>query len=118
MNAFIIEFQDRPGEFARIAEAIAQKGINITGFAGVTCGGSGGVAIITNDEDATRAALRGVNATVKEREVVTAAVGADTPGTLAAMARKLADAGLNIEAAFAVGMSGGDAHVAVVTSDA
>jgi hypothetical protein len=43
--------------WARVAEAIAQKGINIEGFAGATAGGAGTVLLVTNDEAGTRRAL-------------------------------------------------------------
>ena len=41
----------------------------------------------------------------------------DQPGSLAKIARKLADAGVNIEAAVPIGMAGADVHVAFATSD-
>jgi len=41
MNAFIVELTNTPGELARVAEAIAQKGINIEGFAGADRRGRG-----------------------------------------------------------------------------
>ena len=41
MNAFIVDLTNKPGELARVAEAIAQKGINITSFAGATAADKG-----------------------------------------------------------------------------
>jgi len=117
MNAFIVELADQPGAFAQAAEAIAQKGINITGFAGLAVGGSGGVVLITNDEAATRSALSSVGAKSREVELVT--VGLENrPGTIAEIARKLADAGINLEAGLAIGMEGDKVQVALATSDA
>ena len=40
------------------------------------------------------------------------------PGTLAKAARRLADAGINIEALLPIGMEGNEVHVAFVTNDA
>lgn len=116
MNAFIVELENKPGALATVAEAIATKGINITGFAGVTCGGNGSIAIMTNDEAGTRSALTGARLTFHEMELVSASI-ADEPGALAKTARKLADAGVNIEAAFGTGMSAGKVTVAFATSD-
>ena len=62
MNAFIIELDNRPGSLADVAAAIAEKGINITGVAGATAAGSGSVALVTNDEGATRSALQAAGA--------------------------------------------------------
>jgi hypothetical protein len=114
MNAFIVELRNRPGELARVTEAIAQKGIDIQAFSGATCGGSGSIALVTNDEAATRTALADAGYAAREIEVVSAALE-HRPGTLAAAARKLADAGINVEAAMPVGMDGGSVTIAFAT---
>ena len=116
MNAFIVDLKNRPGELARITEAIAPKGINITGFSGATCGDSGTVVLTTGDEAATRRTLTDAKFTFKETELVVTAIP-DQPGSLAKIARKLADAGVNIEAAVPIGMAGTNVHVAFATSD-
>jgi hypothetical protein len=106
MNTFIVELKNRPGELARVTEAIAHKGINITAFSGATCGGSGSIALLTNDETGTRNALREAGVSAREIELVSTTLD-HQPGTLAAAARKLADAGINIEAALPIGMESG-----------
>lgn len=114
MNAFIVDLEQRPGTLARATETIAQKGIDITGFAGVTCGDSGALALLTNDEDGTRRALSEAGYHVREIELVSAQI-AGRPGSLAEVARKLADAGINIEAAFPTGMTGSNVTIAFAT---
>jgi hypothetical protein len=114
MNVFIVDLVNQPGQLAKISEAIARKGINITGMSGVTCGGSGAVALLTNDEPGTRKAFQEAGITSREMELVTTALE-DKPGSLATLTRKLADAGVNIEAAMPVGMSGGKVSVAFAT---
>ena len=116
MNAFIVELKNKSGELARVTEAIAEKGIDVTGFAGATSGDSGAVVLITNDEAGTRKALQDARATVREIEIVSAALE-NRPGSLAKAARRLADAGVNIEAAMPIGMSGDKVTVAFATSD-
>lgn len=116
MNAFVVDLENKPGELARITEAIAAKGIDVTGFAGGTCGDKGTVTVLTNDEAGTRAALNDVRCSFREIEAVAATV-ANRPGGLARVARQLADAGINIEAALPTGMSGDSATVVFVTSD-
>ncbi len=59
MNAFIIDLENRPGSLADTAAAIAEKGININGVAGATEWRLGTIALVTNDESATRSALAG-----------------------------------------------------------
>ena len=114
MNAFIVDLKDQPGELARVAEAIAQKGINITAFTGLTAGGSGTVLLTTNDEEGTRRALAEAGCQVRDVELVAASID-HKPGGLAAAARKLADAGINIQAALPMGMSEGKVSIAFAT---
>jgi hypothetical protein len=106
MHVFIISPTNQPGSLATVLEAIAQRGVNVISGAGVASGESGEVALQTNDDDGTRAALEGTG--VPFREVATASAWLDDrPGTFADAARRLANAGVNIEAAFPIGMKDG-----------
>jgi len=116
MNAFIVELKNKPGELARVTEAIAQKGINILAFTGATCGDSGSIVLLTNDEAGTKSAIQGVGATARTVELVVASLG-NEPGTLALVARRLANAGVNIEAALPTGMESGKVNVAFATDN-
>jgi hypothetical protein len=116
MNAFLVDLDNKPGEFARISEAIAKKGINITTISGTTCGSIGRVALATDNDGATRSALAEANCTYSESEVTEATLR-NQPGALAAVARRLADAGVNIEAIMPTGMKGNDVTVAFVTDN-
>ncbi len=116
MHAFIVELTNKPGELARVTEAIAQKGINIEGFAGATAGGAGAVVIVTNDEAGTRRALSDAGTSAREIELVMASLD-HVPGSLAAATRKLADAGINIEAAMPTGMTGDKVTVSFATDN-
>ena len=116
MNAFIVSGQDRPGEMARVAEAIAERGVNITNITCVAWGGQGAIALLTNDEPATRSLLSAKGFPYREVELVACTLE-DKPGTLAEAMRKLADAGVNIEACMPTGMSGNKVSIALATSD-
>ncbi len=116
MNAFIVELKNRPGELAKVTETLSEKGINITGFTGAASDGSGSVCFLTNDESATRRALHDAHYKMREVELVVATL-ADRPGSLAEAARRLANAGVNIDAAMPTGMDGGNIHVAFATDD-
>ena len=116
MNAFLIEITNQPGELARVAEAVAAKGVNITALSGSACGDGGNVAIMTSDDAMTRSALQESRFTFREIEAVETPL-AHQPGTLARASRRLADAGVNIEAVLATGMQGGDIMIAFVTAD-
>ena len=114
MNVFIVDLKHQPGELAKATEAIAQKGIDITAFSGSTCGDSGTIALLTNDESGARRALAEGGFKVREVEAVTTTLE-HSPGTLAKAARKLADAGVNIEVALPTAMSGGNVTLAFGT---
>jgi hypothetical protein len=116
MNAFIVDLENKPGELARVAEAIAGKGINLTTLSAATCGSTGSVALMTNDEAGTRNALRDARCSFREIEAVPVWLE-DKPGTLADAARRIGNAGVNIEAVLPTGMSGGKVSVAFLTSD-
>ena len=74
MNAFLVELDNKPGELARITEAIAAKGVDITGVSGSTCGSSGSVALMTDNDAATRTALQEATAKFREMEATEAAI--------------------------------------------
>jgi len=114
MNCFMVDVRNSPGELAKLAETIAQKGINITGFTGAACGDQGSICLITNDEAGTRQALVDAAFNVREVELVSVALE-DKPGALAETARRLANAGVNIEAAVPTGKSGTKITLAFAT---
>jgi hypothetical protein len=111
MKAFIIELENRPGELARVTEAIAAKGINLTSGAGIGWGKNGAFVALTNDESGTRNTLKGI-CSFREVDVI-ASRDADRPGSLAKVARKLADAGVNIEFVVPISLVSGTHTIAV-----
>jgi hypothetical protein len=116
VNTFIVDLKNKPSELARVTEAIAQKGIDITAFGASTCGDSGTLALVTNDEAGTQRALTEGQWKFRTLQAIETSL-ANRPGALAEVARKLGKAGVNIEAAFPTGMVGGVIQVAVVTDN-
>ena len=105
MNAFIVEAKNKPGILAEVSKAIADKGVNVVTGSVIGLGETGGFAFISNDETSTRSALREANLRYREVEVMPISVS-DEPGSLAKIAKKLADAGVNVEVILPTGMSG------------
>jgi hypothetical protein len=116
MNAFLVDLENKSGALATVAEALAAKGINITSVAGATCGDSGRAVITTADPVATREVLKETRLTFKELEITETSL-AHQPGSLAKATRRLASAGVNIEAIFPTGMAGSDINIAFVTDN-
>ena len=117
MNAFLVELENKAGELARVTEAIAAKGVDIKGVSGSTCGSSGSVALMTDNDAATRTAITEAGLKFREMEAIQAPIAA-APGSLAKACRRLADAGVNIEALMPTGMEGDHVTVAFITGDA
>ncbi len=115
-HAFLIDLEDKPGALADVTEALAAKGVNIVSVSGATCGDRGRIAIATDDDAQTRAALADLPCTFEQMEITTTAMRHE-PGTLARAARQLASAGLNIESVMLLGMQGNEIEVGFVTSD-
>ena len=95
MQSFIVEATNRPGELARVANAIAEKGINIEAFS-LGYGTHGALAFLGHDEKGLKSALTAAGITFKEIPLLTISLE-DKPGTVAKTASRLADAGVNIE---------------------
>ena len=111
MQWFIVEAANKPGEFARHASAIADRGINISNVVCLGIGDRGGAAFSATDEGGLRSALNDAGVAFREVSVVLAKL-ADKPGTLADAAQRLGDAGVNIELIAPLGMDGNKVTVA------
>ncbi len=116
MKAFLIQLENEPGNLARLTEALGERGINITAIAGVTTGGQGAVGLMTNDEPGTRSALQGAGLDPREIDVIGITL-AHQPGTLAGAARRLANAGINVELLLPTGLEGSEVSVAIGVAD-
>jgi hypothetical protein len=93
---------NEPGALARLGEVAGNAGVNIDGFAAFTGEGKGVVHVLVADERLAtlRDAFTGAGMPVAdEREVFVVNV-ADEPGALGEMARRLADANVNIDLAY------------------
>jgi hypothetical protein len=117
MHVFIIAPENKPGSLAAILEAVAQRGVNVTSGAAAAWGDLGAVAIGTSDGEATRSALEGTGVQFREIQHAEAWLD-DRPGTFADAARRLGNAGINIEAAFPIGMKDGKVGVLFGVADA
>ena len=105
MQWFIVEAANKPGEFARHASAIAQRGVNLAGVISLGIGDRGGLAFYATDEAGVRSALNEAGIAFREVAVVRAQID-DKPGAIADAAKRLGDAGVNIELIAPTGMDG------------
>ncbi|HXY73221.1 MAG TPA: ACT domain-containing protein [Actinomycetota bacterium] len=94
-----IVMDNRPGTLAEIGEALGRAGINVEGMCGFVAEGKGVGHILVADPTAARQALDGLCEVGEEREVLVVEIE-DRPGALGGLARKLSDAGVNVEVAY------------------
>ncbi|HEX9411680.1 MAG TPA: ACT domain-containing protein [Actinomycetota bacterium] len=95
----LVSLEDRPGTLADLGEALGDAGINIEGMCAITHEGRGIIHLLVEDVGGARRALQGAGIKVEgETEVIVGEIpgDVDTPGTLGTMARKVADAGVNV----------------------
>jgi hypothetical protein len=114
MSVFTMDLANRPGELARLCEAMAGRGINMVLSA--MAGADGGrVAFIADDEAAAQAALEDEGLPYAIRPALTIRME-NQPGSGAATFRKLADAGVNADLLLPVRVSD-DLFFAVICVD-
>lgn len=116
MRDLVVQATHHPGELARISNALSLKGVNIKSVAAVAIGNQGVVRIIPDDIDAARSALRDANIRFEEQELVTVLLE-NKAGELTDVAAKLADGGLNLDAAYVVGLGGDMVELALAVND-
>ena len=87
-----------PGTIADLGEAAERAGINLRGVCGFESGGEGVMHVLVDgDASSARRAFEEAGMEVRgEREVVVVDVD-DTPGGLGRVARRFADAGINVD---------------------
>jgi hypothetical protein len=95
-----VSLVDRPGELARLGEALSEAGINIEGLAATGMDGRGDVHVLVEDPVAARGALERAGIEVTRERQVLLVEFPDAPGSFGRACRALADAGVNIEFAY------------------
>ncbi len=116
MRAFIVNMENRPGTLADLGTALGDRGINISGLAGVSWDNAGSIAIVTNDDAGTRSVLEDREIEYRDVDVVSASLE-DRPGALGEVARRLANRGINVEVVMPTGVQGGRISVAFGVDD-
>ena len=96
MKDLTITLEDRPGRLAELGEATGKAGINIEGMCATSGGGRAEVHVLVDDAAAAREALGSAGIEVEAESDVLVIDVEDRPGTMGEVARKVAEAGVNI----------------------
>ncbi|HEX6360288.1 hypothetical protein [Actinophytocola sp.] len=111
MNLFTIEMKDEPGELAHLCETVAPHHVNLM-MAGVTTANHGTMCVCTDDDATVRTALEGAGIDFTERPALRLRCP-DQPGEAARIARKLANADVNIQALLPIMICQGEVELAL-----
>jgi hypothetical protein len=116
MKDFAIQLTHRPGELARVAEALSKYGVNIKALSGVAIDNHVVVRIIGDEPESARTALERANIRFEEEEVVKVLLE-NRAGELAKLSIKLAEAGVNLRAIYLTGIVEDLVELAVVADN-
>jgi hypothetical protein len=100
MKDLTITLEDRPGRLADLGEATGKAEINIAGMCATTGGGRAEVHLLVDDAAAARQALGSAGIEVDAESDVLVIDVEDRPGTMGEVARKVAEAGVNVGLAY------------------
>lgn len=113
-----LALQSKPGVLAKISQALAGAGVNITAICAAETAGRGKIRMVVSDPARAKEALKAAKLRCGEEQALILTLE-DRPGALARVADKLAAAKINIKCAYATtaGM-GGSATVVLSVSNA
>jgi len=99
MKEFKVYSDNRRGELAKIAEALAQSSVNIEAIASENTHPEAFLRIVTNDVNTTKRALSRAGYKFEEKKIIVLGL-IDRPGELAKLAKRMTRAGVNIESIY------------------
>src|SRR5438093_7098632 len=91
---------EKVGSVASAAEALGKAGVNSEGIGGFVVGGKGVGHVLVADPAKARQALQTAGARVTGEQDVLVLDIEDKPGSLGKVTRKIADAGVNLNAVY------------------
>ncbi|HKZ99584.1 MAG TPA: ACT domain-containing protein [Thermoplasmata archaeon] len=116
MKEFKVFVLDKPGELARVTEALATNAVNIRAIASESKHDASFLRVVTNDVTTTERALKQAGLKFEVNEIMTLDL-VDRPGELAKVARRLARAGINVSSLYIMGSRNGRTEIAMVVDD-
>ena len=112
-----IQLTNHPGDLARVAQALAHRGVNIKSLAAISTGGGVATArILPDDIVVARSALEEARIRFEENEVHLVLLE-NKPGVLANVTNRLGDAGINLEALYVTGIADDLVELAIASDN-
>jgi len=116
MRDCVIQLTNHPGDLARVAEALARRGVNIKALAGLSINGVALTRILPDDIVAARSAFEAANIRFSESEVHVVLLE-NKAGVLASVTNRLGDAHVNLEAIYVTGITDDLVELAIVSDN-
>jgi hypothetical protein len=108
-----IQLTNHAGDLARVAQALAHRGVNIKALAGMSIGGVAMARILPDDIVGARSAFEAASIRFTESEVHLVLLE-NTAGVLATVTNRLGEAGINLEAIYITGTADDLVELAIV----
>ncbi len=112
MRQISVFLENVPGRLATLCNTLEENGINLRAMTTSEGSDYGVVRILVSDVDAAEEVLREANLPFSTVDVLTVEVS-DQPGALGKVAVQLAEAGINVEYAYAAAGSGNEKALCV-----
>jgi hypothetical protein len=94
---------NRPGTLAQASDALGRAGVNIEGACGFVSGEQAVYHVLVEDLERARRSLIDAGFEIQEERQVALAPIENRPGAAAALLRRIADAGLNVDLLYMTG---------------
>ena len=111
-----IQLTNKPGDLARVALALARRGVNIKALAALSVGGVAVARILPDDIVVARSAFEAANVRFTEGEVHLILLE-NKAGVLASVSDRLGEAGINLEAMYVTGVADDLVELAIVSDN-
>ncbi len=116
MKEFRVFVADRPGELARVTEALSAAAVNIRAIASESKKDASFLRIVTGDVATTEKALTNAGMKYELNEILNLEL-LDRPGELAKVSRRLARAAIDVHSIYILGSKSGRTEIALVVDD-
>lgn len=100
----VVRLENKPGTLADLSETLGGAGVNVQ-LMGMAIGNEGIARFVADDPDRAVEALLEAGFTITQVKEALEITLPDIPGSLGQIARRLANAGVNLEAWYIVGAS-------------
>lgn len=116
MKEFRVIVSNRPGELARVVNALARQGVSLKAVAATAHSNQVTVHLVGHDVESTRSGLQTAGIPFEEHEAITVLLE-DKAGELAKVLGTLADAGVNLNAIYLAGRADDLVEIVLVADD-